>query len=182
MIDHIDGPNRLIYLDASTVNVSIHPIDIYKAVRELRKTDEDLRKHKSFIRADGNVSKGGGKYTERYVTLLDGTRIVPYDISHVLSITGTLITDDGAEGVYCFNRLPLTVGVQVDIQYIPPQVEIITVAVGSAVTEQDKLDIANAVWNSTIRTLSEQVGLTQEQHDKLMAASTKQDVFNASQI
>lgn len=142
MIEHIDGPNRLIYLDASTVNASIHPIDIYKAVRELRKTDEGLRTYKSFIRADGNVYKGGGKYTERYVTLLDGTRIVPYDISHVLSITGTLITDDGAEGVYCFHRLPLTVGVQVDIQYIPPQVEIITIQAGSGLdfTQNEMLE------------------------------------------
>lgn len=143
MIDHIDGTNRLIYLDASTVNASIHPIDIYKEVRAMRKSDESLRGFKSFIRANGNVSKGGGKYTERYVTLLDGTLIVPFDISNVLTITGTIITDDGKEGVYCFNRLPLTTGVQVDIQYIPPQVEVITIIGGS--------------------------GLSSEQNDKLMA-------------
>jgi hypothetical protein len=182
MISHIDGVNRLIYLDASTVNASVHPQDIYTAVRTMRRTDETLREFKSFIRAAGNVSKGGGKFTERYYTLLDGTRIVPYDISHVLSITGTLITDDGQEGVYCFNRVPLTVGVQVDIQYIPPQVEIITVATGSAVTAQDKLDIATAVWDKAVRTLTQDVGLTTEQHDKLMETSTTVDTVIASQL
>ena len=168
MISHIDGVNRLIYLDASTVNASIHPVEIYKEIRALRKNDEELRKYSNFMVGAGNIPKGGGKFTERYFTLLEGARIVPYDISHVLSITGTIITDDGKEGVYCFNRMPLTAGVQVDIQYIPPQVEIVTVATGSAVTEQDKLDIASTVWNSTIRTLSEQVGLTQAQNDALM--------------
>ena len=98
---------------------------------------------------------GGGKFTERYFTLLEGARIVPYDISHVITVTGTLLTDDGQEGVYCFNRAPLTAGVYVDIQYVPPQVEVVTITTGSA--------------------------LTQEEHDQLMNASSLSDVIAASQ-
>ena len=135
VIASIDGPSRLIYLHADTVNESIHPLEIYQAVREFRRNDEELQKYDNFMRGDGYISKGGGKFTERYFTLLDGTRIVPYDVTHVLTITGTLLTDDGQEGVFAFNRTPLSVGVYVDIQYIPPQVEVITVQAGSGLSD-----------------------------------------------
>ena len=49
LIASIDGPNRDIYLDASTVGTSINPIDIYKEMRTLRESDENLRKHKLFL-------------------------------------------------------------------------------------------------------------------------------------
>jgi len=150
VIDHIDGPNRDIYLSAETVGASVHPIDIYKEMRTLRKNDEDLRKYDVFLSAFGNVPKGGGKFTERYVRENSGTRIIPYDTSHTLTITGTIITDDGQEGIDCFDRSPLTSTTIVDINYIPPQVEVIQVITGSAVTEQDKLDIADRVWNEQI--------------------------------
>ena len=136
MISHIDGVNRLIYLDASTVNADIHPLDIYREVRSLRKTNEELRKYNMFMKSAGYDPKGAGKFTERYFTLIEGTRIVPYDISHVLTITGTLLTDDGQEGVYCFNRVPLTAGVYVDIQYVPPQVEVVVIQGGSGLDDE----------------------------------------------
>jgi len=156
IIDHIDPVNRRIYLSSETVDAEVHPIDIYVEMRALRRTDESLRSFDVFLKAYGNVPKGGGKYTERYVVCQSGTKIVPYDTSHALTITGTIITDDGYEGIYCFDRSLLSDGVTVDINYVPPQVEIIKVNVGS--------------------------GLTQEEHDKLMKTSTKSDVFNASQI
>ncbi len=158
MVDYVDGPNRLIYLDATTVNASINPIDIYREVRTMRKDNENLRKFNNFIKGDGNVPKGGGKSTERYFTLLQGTRIVPYDISHIITVTGTLITDDGQEGVLAFDRTNLTEGVEVDINYVPPQVEVITVTTGSGVTEQDKIDITNQVWSNAVRTLTSSSG------------------------
>jgi len=156
IIDHIDGPNRLIYLHSDTVNQAIHPLAIYQAVRALRASNEELRKYDNFMKADGNIEKGGGRFTERYFTLLEGSRIVPYDISHVLTITGTIITDDGQEGVFCFNRTGLTAGVAVDIQYIPPQVEVIKVNVGS--------------------------GLTTEEHNAVLTAATTADTIVASQL
>lgn len=134
-IASIDGENRLIYLHADTVNESIHPLEIYKEVREFRRNDEELRKYTNFMKGDGNIPKGGGKFTERYFTLIEGTRIVPYNVTHVLSITGTLLTDDGKEGVFAFNRTPLSTGVAVDIQYIPAQVEVITIQAGSGLDD-----------------------------------------------
>ncbi len=147
LIDHIDGPNRDIYLSASTLGQNIHPIDIYKEMRTLRRTNEDLRKYDVFLSAFGNVPKGGGKATERYVRCNSGTRIVPYDTSHGLTIVGTIITDDGQEGISCFDRYPLSPTTIVDINYVPPQVEVITFnASQTSISEQDLTNISNRVW------------------------------------
>jgi len=143
VIDYIDGSNRRIYLHSSTVNTIVHPIDIYKEMRTLRRTDETLREFDLFLSAHGNESKGGGKFTERFVKELLGTRIIPYDIDGVLTINGTIITDDGQEGIACFDRTILSPTSTVDINYVPPQVEIITVGGGGGVTAEE---IAIAVW------------------------------------
>ncbi len=137
LIDYIDGPNRNIYLHSSTVNTSIHPMDIYKEMRTLRKNDESLRKYDLFLSASGFEYKGGGKYTERLVKCLLGTRIIPYDADQELTITGVLITDDGQEGIACFDRSLLSPTTVVDINYVPPQVEVITVSGGSGLTTEE---------------------------------------------
>ena len=159
IIERIDGTvsPRLVYLHADTVGATVNPIDIYKEMRTLRSTDESLRKFDLFMKASGNDPKGAGKFTERYVTLLN-SRIVPYDTDHVLTINGTIITDDGFEGIFAFDKAPLSVSTSVDIAYIPPQVEIIIVSTGSAVTAQDKIDIASQaaskVWANPTRTVT----------------------------
>lgn len=147
IIASIDGNARRVYLHADTVGATIHPVDIYKEMRSLRRTDESLRKYNLFIKVEGNVSKGGGKFTERYAVLLEGTRIVPYDTSHVLTVNGTVITDDGQEGIAAFDKAPLSPTTSVDIAYIPPQVEIIevntttNVVTGDLATVEAKIDL-----------------------------------------
>lgn len=133
LIDHIDGVNRDIYLNATTVGASIHPIDIYKEYRTLRATDETLRVWNPLMLAKGFEPKGGGSYTERYVVLLAGTRIVPYNVSHTLTVIGTVITDDGQSGINCFDRGPLSSTTVVNINYVPPQVEVITISTASGI-------------------------------------------------
>lgn len=149
IIDHIDGSSRRVYLHADTIGTTVHPIDIYKEMRVLRRTDETLRRYDLFMKASGNEPKGGGKFTERYVTLLLGTRIVPFDTSHELTINGTLITDDGQEGIAGFDRSTLSPTSIVDINYVPPQVEVIEVATGSLTTYQDTL--LNEIHGQTLR-------------------------------
>lgn len=144
IIASIDGPNRLIYLHADTVGVPLNPIDIYKEMRTLRRNDETLRNFDRFLDSAGNASKGGGKFTERYVIEKLGTRIVPYDVTQELTVIGTIITDDGQEGIACFDRTLLSPTTQVDINYIPPQVEIIEVATGAI----SATEIADAVWGA----------------------------------
>lgn len=153
LIDHIDPINRRIYLSDQTINKSIHPIDLYKEMRTLRRIDESLRPYDVFMKAYGNIPKGNGKFTERYVILQKGTKIVPYNTSHVLTITGVILTDDGYEGIHCFDRSLLSPLVTVDINYTPPQVEIIVVPGNSS------------------------DGFTQSDRDRLFKTATKGDVY-----
>lgn len=156
LVDHIDPANRDIYLSADTVGASIHPIDIYKEVRTLRRVTEALRQYMPFLAAKGNDPKGVGKATERYVILLNGARIIPYDVSHTLTVVGIIITDDGQEGIACFDRTPLSGTTRVDINYAPPQVEVITVSGGSGLSNDERVKLmsiptaptnASAVWS-----------------------------------
>jgi hypothetical protein len=155
IIDHIDAPNRDIYLSINTLDVDVNPIDIYKEMRTLRANDEELRKYDVFLSAFGNVSKGGGKATERYVMCNHGTKIVPYDTTHTLNIVGTIITDDGQEGTSCFDRSPLSQTTTVDINYIPPQVEVITVYTSDGLTSDNIKDITTSVWNKPLSEITD---------------------------
>jgi len=145
MIDHIDPISRLIYLDATTVDATISPLGIYQEMRALRRTTLILRGYDVFCKMGGSVPKNpsGSKRTERYLILLGGTQIVPYDTSHTLTVSGTVITDTGLEGVQVFNTLNLSAGVAVNINYTPKQVEVIVVNTGGGGTltqvEHDKL-------------------------------------------
>lgn len=152
IIASIDGATRRVFLHADTVGSVIHPIDMYKEMRVLRRTTEALRNFDLFMKASGNDVKGGGKFTERFVTLLLGTRIVPFDTSQELTIIGTVITDDGLEGVSAFDRSSLSATSNVHINYVPPQVEVIQIDSGSGVTAQDKIDIANMNRDAILRT------------------------------
>ena len=178
LIDHIDGVNRDIYLSADTVGASIHPIDIYKEMRALRRTNESLRKFNLFLEAKGKDSKGSGKFTERFVRCLEGTRIVPYDTSHDLTVTGTIITDDGQEGNACFDRSPLAPTTTVNINYFPPQVEIIEVVVGGGGGGVTKQDVVDAITEEGVSKLTRQdiadvLGLEN------ISTVTQQDIINA---
>lgn len=142
IINNIDGPNRNIHLHSDTVGVDLHPMDIYREMRAMRAADESLRKYDVFLEAFGHVTKGPGKFTERGVIEKFGTRIIPFDTTHELTITGTIITDDGQEGVACFDRSPLTPTTVVDINYVPPQVEVIEIETGSsALTPEQELHL-----------------------------------------
>lgn len=150
VIDYIDGANRDIYLHADTVGAEVNPIDIYREMRTLRRTDESLRKWNLFLEAKGYDNKGPGKFTERYVVCLEGTRIIPFDVTHQITITGTIITDDGQEGISCFDRTPLSGSTVVDINYVPPQVEVIVVTGGSGLDAiQDEM--LTEIYNNSRR-------------------------------
>lgn len=146
MIASVDPINRLIYLDADTVNTTIQPVDIYRELRALRQSDSTLRGYDMFLTMRGAEPKNhsGTKRTERYMVLLNGTYLVPYDTTHTITIDGTIISDAGLEGTECFNRTPLSIGVEVDINYIPKQVEVIIIETGvSGLTASESAQLAN---------------------------------------
>lgn len=126
LIDRIDGPNRLIYLTAETANTTLDLQELYREERALRRTDETLRRFWKFLIMEGNIPKGGGTFTERYLVLLRGTRIIPWDIDSQITINTTLIGEDGSpEGPGQFDRTGIASNV--DIDYRPLQVELIEV-------------------------------------------------------
>lgn len=142
LIDYIDGANRNIHLHLDSVGVDVEPMEIYKEMRTLRRVNENLRKFDLFLSSHGKDPKGAGKFTERYVKELQGTRIIPYDGSHTLNVTGVIITDDGQEGIACFDKTLLSPTTLVDIDYQPKQVEVIEVATGSALTPEESAMLA----------------------------------------
>ena len=146
VIGSVDPAAKRIYL--ATGVRSYHPVDdLYRELRALRRTDEALRPFDMPLIASGNVPKGGGKFTPRLVTFRDGWKVVPEDVSHTLNVTGEQITDDGQSGPAALDFAPLAATSKVVVQYEPPAAEIIEREIGSGVTNQDKLDIADEVRN-----------------------------------
>ena len=143
VIDYIEPWTRRIYLSIETVGVDFQPMDAYKEMRTLRRTNEELRKADLFMKGLGKEPKIPGKFTERFVKLLDGALFVPYDANQALNVIGTVITDDGKEGIDCFDRTLLTATTHVDINYVPLQVEILEIATGGT----DPAAVATAVWS-----------------------------------
>jgi len=94
IINSIDGNLRRIYLNQGVSD--FYPIeDIYHEYRNRRRLDTDeIRKYSPLLKAEGNVPKGAGAFTPRYVVLLEGTKIVPFDESLQLNQLGDMITDD----------------------------------------------------------------------------------------
>jgi len=93
VVDSWNGDTRRIYLKQGVT--TFHWIeDVYKEYRNWRRTAEVARVWDPLMRAAGNDPKGGGKYTPRYVTLLDGCRVVPYDENILIEVTGEAITDN----------------------------------------------------------------------------------------
>jgi hypothetical protein len=131
-----DGANRLIYL-ASGVT-TFHPIDdIYREYREERRTSEAFRVWLPFMVAVGNDPKGGGKFTSRYLLLLNGVKIVPFDEANTITVTGEVLSDDQTEP---FDYSTITNPVVV--KYQPPDTELVEIP-GSGLTAQESQDLAD---------------------------------------
>lgn len=123
IIDSWDGTNRRIYLKQGVSD--IYPIeDIYHEYTNARRLNTSyLRKYAPLLRAEGNVKKGGGAFTPRYVVLIDGTKIVPYNELLQINQLGDMITDDPDVDATLYDISSLTVPKVVFIK--PSEAEII---------------------------------------------------------
>ncbi|MFZ5531487.1 MAG: hypothetical protein ACOY4U_10635 [Pseudomonadota bacterium] len=142
LIQTINGATRRIYLDpayAIAGELTFHPVlHLYPEYKTQRQTNEAVRPYDAFMAAYGNVAKGGGKYTPRYLMLLAGTKlVVPNGITKVW-ITGELLTDDASDP---FDDTLLTNKCRFYFQ--PPTAESVAAGGGGAATPQQ---IADAVW------------------------------------
>jgi len=127
VVASVDYDMKRIYLSSSTVGVSLDTLDIYREVRSLRRTNESHRKYKPMVLSGGNIQKTQSTFTQPYVILMYGCRIVPYNVSQHLRVIRETFTDDGFAGRDCFDRLPLSPTVEVDIDYDIDKVEIRTI-------------------------------------------------------
>jgi len=134
----VDYEARRVYLDASTVGVDLDTLDIYRDVRELRRTTEAHRRFRPMVVAGGNIQKTLTTFTQPYVLLLYGCRIVPYDTSQLLRVVRETFSDDGFAGRDCFDRTPLTPTVRVDIDYAVDKVEVRVVTTGGSALLADE--------------------------------------------
>lgn len=136
-----DGANRRIHLAQGVT--SFHPVDdVYREYRVERRTNEDFRKWDAFMRAVGNEPKGGGRFTPRYLLLLDGVKIVPFDEGGALTVEGEVLSDDQSSP---FDISGLSQPVVVNYQ--PAEAEVIAVGGGGVL---DVSAVAAAVWDAPV--------------------------------
>jgi len=138
--------NKRIYLSIQTVGVPLDTMAVYRDVRALRRVTEAHRAFKPMIVAGGNIQKTVSAFTQPYVQLLFGCRIVPYDAPQSLVVIRDTFTDDGQSGVGCFDRSATASEIDIDYQVSPVEVREVATGGGSAPTVAQ---IANAVWSYT---------------------------------
>lgn len=165
LIQSINGATRRIYLDAAYAvagELTFHPVlHLYPEYKAQRQANEAVRPYDAFMAAYGNVAKGGGKYTPRYLMLLAGTKlVVPNGITKVW-ITGELLTDDASDP---FDDTLLTNKCRFYFQ--PPTAESVASGGGAATPAQ----IADAVFGRAI-----ELGVTFEKAVQLSLAALAGD-------
>ncbi len=146
VIESFDGANRRIYLKQGVD--TFHWIeDIYREYIRERRTNEAFRKWKPLMKQSGNEPKGGNKYTPRYITLLAGARVIPYDENILMTVTGEGITDNADVDPDPFDTSTRTQPLKLYIT--PPAAEIVRadgeIAVILEILE-NPITLADAVW------------------------------------
>lgn len=159
-VDTWDYDSRRFYLSFDTVTNGVDFAAAYLEERAYRAASgEDVRGKRPMLQGQGFVAKGGGRFTERYVLLLEGARPVPYDTSHTLTMLVEPITQEtnpnnALSGADVFDRAPLSPGTEVNIDVGYRQVEVITVSSGSGLdsTQSQQLSTINTLVNSIVQT------------------------------
>ncbi len=142
LVASFDGVNRRIVLDASVVNASWKPLDVFKEYLAYRRDNLQFRGFSPLIRMKGGEPKGGGNSAPRFLQMLtDGrgitTKIILPDLGpYRTKVDGEIATDVPDTDPEPFDITSLTTPVIID--YKPSEAEIITVATGSGLdTAQD---------------------------------------------
>jgi len=145
LIQSINGTTRRVYLNPAEAVLGVltfHPTtDLYASYKALRAADETVRPFNSFMRAEGNVPKGGGLFTPRFTMLLEGTKVVIPDGITEVNVSGELLTDDGTTPF----DVSLVTGPCI-INYKPAEAEVIKILAGG--NEYSLNQIQGAVWSA----------------------------------
>jgi len=175
-----DGTARRVHLLPDVTE--FHPIDdIYREYRTERRTDETLRQYNPFMAAYGNIPKGGGKATPRYLVLLEGTKIVPYDQPARIVTDGEMISDNPEVDPTVFDLDDLTSSIKILIA--PADAEIVYVEIPSPIS--DNLDYGGTIEydpTSPYSGLTHPVGTRAQPVNNLADAKNLGELYGISEL
>jgi hypothetical protein len=138
MASTFDGVNKIITLDAGdTLLIK----ELYKEwIHWLPLSDNS--KYLPAFRTAGGDTIGDNQNIAPYYFLTNGWKIRPYEGDHFLTVIGNLFVDGGGNPfIPTIGSYNVTISLNVSSDS-----KVTTVAVGSGVTEQDKIDIVGMVW------------------------------------
>lgn len=121
--------------------------DLYSAAKEDWQSDLALNRLRFCFRDSfGGQDIGDNKQAGAYYFLdnLSGWRVKPYEASHELILNGNLFGVDPLSPVLVPTTGTYTVAIRLNTSSLTQ-----SVLSGSGVTEQDKIDITDKVWNYT---------------------------------
>ena len=145
-----DTDKRIIYVTTAPTNGVVEldvKIDIYSDMKEDWRTDANLGRHKFplFQPVGGNVIIPGEKAISPYYFLKYGWVMRPYEANHTLYLNNAYLLLDGGGDAW----IPTIGAYTVNVRDSIPS-DSFTLLTGSGVTEQDKLDIADRVWEKDL--------------------------------
>ena len=139
-----DGESRRAHMAQGTSE--FYPIeDLYREYRDQRRLNLELRKFAPLLRAEGNIAKGAGAFTPRYLVFIDGFKLIPYDETLQLNQLGDIITDDPDVDPTLYDTTTLTVP---KVVYIKPS-EAETIQLNSEAIVYSSFN--GAVWLDSIK-------------------------------
>lgn len=136
-----DGPTRLIAVNSGITSISVEA-DLYSDWKEWVLTS-DSNGPPAFRTTGGDPLPGGlelGAYF--FLQNQDGWRIRPQEADHELLVTGNIYPEDGDFPMFVPTLGDFTCIVSIERSGLTQ-----VVLTGSGVTEQDKVDIADRVWD-----------------------------------
>lgn len=137
-----DGITKLIIVNTGITSIDVKT-DLYSEWKNWLLLS-DNSKYLPAFRVIGGDEIGGGITVDGTYFLTNGWKLRPYEGNHALTINGNLYVDGGG------SPLVQTIGsYNVLVNLVTSNiVNLVTVSTGSAVTSQDKIDIATGVKNA----------------------------------
>jgi hypothetical protein len=157
-----DGANKRIVLTTASVSAS----EIWTAYMNWLALDVTNAKWGLAMTQVGGDELGGGLFIPIYVFLKTGWKVRPMEASHSLTITGNLFTEDGS------NPLVPPLGSFTVLTTLTVPVQAQAMAGGGSLSASD-------VWSHASRTLTTSGALTEAEHNAIMGAARRSDVFAA---
>lgn len=142
----INGATKVITLTAGTTSVSVR--DLWSRWVDWFVTGDNSKYLPAMVNVGGDdIDLSAGTKIPIYAFLMNGWKIKPQEASHTLNIVdGILLVNGGGDPF-----INTTGNYVVRINYQQPvQAISFSSTGGGGITEQDKIDIADVVWDKTL--------------------------------